>query len=187
MACPNITHRSAFSPFPSAFWGSWLIVIACLSGCARYQVGNRTLFPADVTTVFVPMVESASFRPGLGETLTEAICKEIESRTPYKVVGNANADSILKAELIADSKRVAVENKFDEQRFTDVNYQVRVTWINRRGSPIYENTVPLPPEFVELGQSAAYIPEYGQSYTTTELQIAQNIARQIVGMMENPW
>lgn len=160
---------------------------AAFAGCASYQIGNRTLFPADISTVYVPMVESHSFRPALGEALTEAICKEIEKSTPYKVVGSPNADSILKAELIEESKRIAVENLYDEQRLTDVNYQVRVTWINRKGDRIYENAVALPPSFVELGENAAYIPEYGQTYTTTKYQIVEQLARQIVGLMENPW
>jgi hypothetical protein len=162
-------------------------LLFCLSGCAGYQVGNSTLYTPDVSTVYVPMVESASFRPALGEALTEAICKEIETRTPYKVVGNPNADSILSAKIIEDTKRVVVKNKFDEARDTDVNFQVRVTWINRKGDTIYNGAVPLPPAFVEIGQSAAYIPEYGQSYATSEQQIVKKLAQQVVGLMEKPW
>src|SRR5215467_8368938 len=109
---------------------SFLIVF--ISGCAAYQVGNGTLFPPDISTVYVPMVESNSFRPDLGEALTEAICKAIEKQTPYKVVGDANADSILRAKLITDTKRVIDREKFDEPRSTEVNYQVQVTWISRR-------------------------------------------------------
>jgi hypothetical protein len=167
-----------------------LRVAACcllLSGCATYQIGNASLFPQDVQTVYVPIVESSSFRPDLGEKLTEAIVKEIERRTPYKVVGSPNADSILSAKLIEDTKRVIVENKFDEARSTEVNYQIRVTWINRKGDQIYNGAVPLPPQFVQLGQGANYIPEYGQSYTTSEMQVVQKLASQIVGLMEIPW
>jgi Lipopolysaccharide-assembly len=162
-------------------------LLLCLSGCATYQFGNGTLYAPDVTTVYVPMVESASFRPDLGEALTEAIGKEIERRTPYKVVGDPNADSILTAKIIEDSKRLVVPNKFGEARDTDVNYQVRVTWINRKGDLICNGAVPLPPAFVNIGQSAAYIPEYGQSYTTAEYQIVKKLAQQIVGLMEKPW
>ena len=98
-----------------------LPVVCCLvlSGCATYRFGNATLFPQDIQTVYVPIVESSSFRPDLGEKLTEAICKEIERRTNYKVVGSPNADSILSAKLIEDTKRVIVENKFDEARSTE--------------------------------------------------------------------
>ena len=93
------------------------------------------------------MVESHSFRPDLGEALTEAICKQIEKETPYKVVGSPNADSILTAKIDHDTKRVIVLNKFDEPQDTEVNYQVQVTWINRKGDQIYNGAVPLPPEF----------------------------------------
>lgn len=173
---------------------SWLQCLAIvflfgfLPGCATYQFGNRTLYPADIQTVYVPMVESESFRPALGETLTEAICKKIETTTPYKVVGSPNADSVLKARIINDTKRVIVENKFDEPRSTDVNYQIEVTWINRRGEMMRQpQTIPLPPSMVTLGQSSAYIPEYGQSYLTSEQQAMQRLAEQVVGLMEVPW
>ena len=158
-----------------------------LSGCAAYQIGNGTLFPPDITTVYVPMVESKSFRPDLGEALTEAICKQIEAETPYKVVGTPNADSILTARIISDTKRVVVENGFIEPRESEVNYQVQVTWANRKGDTIYQGAVPLPPGMVTIGQSAAYIPEYGQSYTTSQYQVVQKLAKQIVGLMEKPW
>jgi hypothetical protein len=175
----NWMYRRAFCLLLSAF--------CLLPGCASYQIGNRTLFPADVQTVYVPMVQSESFRPALGEALTEAICKEIEANTDYKVVSSPNADSILSAKIITDTKRVIVENKFDEPRSTDVNYQVQVTWTNRKGAILTDQPVPLPPTFVTLGQSAAYIPEYGQSYVTSEQQVVHRLAEQIVGLMESPW
>ena len=153
---------SARCLLPSAF-------CLLLSGCAGYQIGNATLFPPDISTVYVPMVESHSFRPDLGEALTEAICKQIEKETPYKVVGSPNADSILTAKIVTETKRVIDRNKFDEPRDNEVNYQVQVTWINRKGDQIYNGAVPLPPEFTTIGQSSAYIPEYGQSYTTSAI------------------
>jgi hypothetical protein len=178
---------SAFRLPPSA---RCLLPAACcllLSGCAGYQIGNATLFPPDISTVYVPMVESHSFRPDLGEALTEAICKQIEKETPYKVVGSPNADSILTAKIVGETKRVIDRNKFDEPRDNEVNYQVQVTWINRKGDQIYNGAVPLPPEFTTIGQSTAYIPEYGQSYTTSEYYVVQKMAQQIVGLMERPW
>ncbi len=177
----SISMRSFLCPLSTA-----CCLLLC-TGCATYQFGNSTLYTPDVTTVYVPMVESASFRPDLGEVLTEAIGKEIERRTPYKVVGTPNADSILSAKIIEDSKRLVVPNKFGEARETDVNYQVRVTWINRKGDMIYNGAVPLPPAFVEIGQSSAYIPEYGRSYTTSEYEIVKKLAQQVVGLMEKPW
>ncbi len=119
--------------------------------------------------------------------MTEAIDKEIEKQTPYKVVSSPNADSVLTATIIQDSKRVVVLNKFDEARDTEVNYQVKVTWINRKGDVIYNGAVPLPPEFTNIGASSQYIPEYGQSYTTSQYDAMEKIAKQVVGLMERPW
>ena len=81
-----------------------------LAGCAGYQVGTGSLYAPDVPTVYVPMIESDSYRRDLGERLTEAVVKEIELKTPYKVVSTPDADSILSARLLDDTRRVLVEN-----------------------------------------------------------------------------
>ena len=78
-------------------------------GCAGYQLGNRSLYRPDIRTVHVPMVQSDSYRRYLGERLTEAVVKEIELQTPYKVVDSDSADSVLSVRLVSDSKRVLAE------------------------------------------------------------------------------
>ena len=73
-----------------------LRLLACaallVTGCATYRFGNGTLYAPDVRTVYVPMFQSDSYRTtpsvDVGERLTEAVCKEIEKRTPFKVVGS---------------------------------------------------------------------------------------------------
>ena len=81
---PHSALRTPHSAFHAAAIGLALIV---LPGCAGYQIGNRSLYRPDIRTVHVPVVQSESFRRYLGERLTEAIVKEVELRTPYKVVG----------------------------------------------------------------------------------------------------
>ncbi len=81
-----------------------VLPLAAVAGCAAYHVGNASLFPPDIHTVFVPMFESDSLRRNLGEMLTEAVTKEIELRTPFKVVGTPNADSVLTGRITGDTK-----------------------------------------------------------------------------------
>jgi hypothetical protein len=69
------------------------------------------LYAPDVTTVYVPMIDSDSYRRDLGERLTEAVVKEIELKTPYKVVSTPDADSILSARLITDTRRTLIERR----------------------------------------------------------------------------
>jgi hypothetical protein len=158
------------------------------AGCAGYQVGAGSLYAPDVTTVYVPMIESDSYRRDLGERLTEAVVKEIELKTPYKVVGTPDADSILSARLIRDTRRTLVENAFDDPRVSETELVAEVTWLNRRRQPIAPvQALPLPPELVIIHQTSTLIPEVGQSVATSQQQAIERLAQQIVSTMEAPW
>ena len=163
----------------------WLVLLA---GCAGYQVGNWTLYPGHVRTVHVPMFESNSFRRNLGEQLTEAVIKEIEAKTPYKVVGTPDADSVLTGRITGETKRVVVENRFDDPRQVEVDLQVQIRWTDYRGNVIGQNdALPLPPEIALVSSSATLMPEVGRSVATAHQEAIQRVAEQIVAMMEAPW
>ena len=49
------------------------LCVVMLAGCIGYHAGTNSLYAADVATVYVPMIESDSYRRDLGERLTEAI------------------------------------------------------------------------------------------------------------------
>ena len=51
----------------------------------------------DVRTVHVPVFQSESFRRNLDYLLTEAVQREIRTRTPYRLDDAETADTILKA------------------------------------------------------------------------------------------
>jgi Lipopolysaccharide-assembly len=164
------------------------ILLFSLVGCAGYQVGAGSLYAPDVSTVFVPMIESDSYRRDLGERLTEAVVKEIELKTPYKVVGTPDADSILSARLVRDARRTLVENAFDDPRVSETELIAEVTWLNRRRQPIAPaQAVVLPPELVIIHQTSTLIPEVGQSVVTAQQQAIERLAQQIVSTMEAPW
>lgn len=75
------------------------LVLLSLCGCGYRQAG---LFRTDVRTVAVPIFENRTFYQGIEFALTEAVIKEIELRTPYKVTAASTADTILagKIELV---------------------------------------------------------------------------------------
>ena len=187
MATTSSANEPAFpgaAPFTA-------IVSCCLllaMGCASYRVGARSLYAPDVTTVYVPMIESDSFRRDLGERLTEAVVKEIELKTPFKVVGNPDADSILSARLVSETKRVTIENPNDDPRAIEIGMIAEVTWLNRRREPLrLPASIALPPELLPVGQTSTLIPEVGQSVATAQQQAIERLAQQIVSTMEEPW
>lgn len=189
MTAPSHTPRC--DPVQRRLPASGGFLLACtvfLAGCATpYQIGNRSLYPQDVHTVYVPIFDSDSFRRNLGERLTEAVMKEIENKTPYKVVSTSSADSILSGRIVGETKRVVAENQYDDPRKLDVNMLVEVSWIDRSGGVLYEGCVSLPPELSTVSSTATFLPEYGQSVATAHQQAIQRVAGQIVGMMEAPW
>lgn len=183
---PQVRPRH-FGWIDRAIAGTICLSLLCLSqGCAGYQVGTRSLHRPEIRTVEVPVFLSDSYRPNLGERLTEAVIKEIEKRSTYKVV-SAPADSVLIGRLVGDRKQVIAETINDDPRLINSELGVVVTWTDRRGDIIMQSTIPLDPILMEFTQGMFFIPEAGQSVATAHQQAIEKLARQIVGRMEAPW
>ncbi len=166
-----------------------LVAIAVLmcGGCAGYRFGNQSLYSHDIATVYVPIFESDSFRRHLGERLTEAVVKEVELKTPYKVVSTPNADTILSGRITHETKRVLIRNRFNDPREMEVNLQVQVRWLDRRGQVLREDSLALPEAATSVTGSATFVPEVGHSVATAQQQAIERLAQQIVALMEDAW
>lgn len=165
-----------------------MAALALLGGCAGYQIGNQSLYPAHIRTVYVPMFGSISYRRNLGERLTEAVQKEIELKTPYKVVDDPGADSILTGKIIGETKRVVVGSRTGDARELQVNLRVEVSWIDRQGQLIRQaDSIPLEPATTDVSGSGNVVPEIGHSIASAHQQAISRAAEQIVALMEAPW
>jgi len=163
-----------------------LVVVA--AGCASYQIGTGSLYRPDIRTVYVPMFESDSLRRNLGERLTEAVVKEIELKTPYKVVHRPDADSVLSARITSEIKRVVAEERNDIPRNIETDLAVQVNWYDRRGEYLMQDSrFNFSPIDFSVAQSADFTPEGGQSVATAHQEAIQRLAEQIVSQMESRW
>ncbi|MCE5267888.1 MAG: LPS assembly lipoprotein LptE [Planctomycetaceae bacterium] len=182
-------YPSFKSAWAAGVWLGLALVVGLvpLSGCAGYRFGNKDLFPQDIHTVAVPMFRSVSFRRNLGERLTEAVVKQIEKTTPYKVVNEGKADSVLSGVIIGEHKTVLVPELSGNARESQVAMTVKVSWVDRHGRALQERIVPLPAELVDVTGTGDVVPEVGQSIATAQQEAIVRIAKQIVGLMENPW
>ena len=68
-------------------------VLTALPACGYHYA---EVYPAGYATVAVPIFENKTFEREVAYDLTEAIIKEIEQRTPYKVADLAHADTLLR-------------------------------------------------------------------------------------------
>jgi hypothetical protein len=165
-----------------------LFALGMIGGCATYHIGNQSLYPVEIHTVYVPIFESVSFRRNLGERLTEAVQKEIELKTPYKVVADPNADSILSGRIVEEGKHVLIGSRVGDPRELQVNIRVMVAWTDRQGRLLRESSaVPLPSELIDVQGTGNVVPQVGQSIASAQQQAIQRLAQQIVSLMEKPW
>ena len=159
-----------------------------LPGCAAYRFGNEGLFPPHVQTVYVPVFKSDNLRPGMGAWLTEAVVKKIEQNTNYKVVGPENADTVLEGTVLPISKAVSVTTINDDLREVDMTVQLAVRWLDNQGEVVHPGaSVPLPVAVADVTGAASQVTEVGHSTLSTEQEAIEQVASQIVAIMETPW
>jgi lipopolysaccharide assembly LptE-like protein len=75
-----------------------LLLLLGTAGCAADPARGYaavTTFPGGVSTVAVDIFESRTFDREIAFELADALVKEIQARTPYKVTSSAGADTIL--------------------------------------------------------------------------------------------
>jgi len=177
------TNQLASAALVAAWMGSLL-----LSGCATYQFGSRSLFRDDIRTVYVPVARNETFRHDLGPRLTEAVVRQIELRTPYKVTGDPAADSVLNLRITNQSKSVLTESASDDPRALDAALSTVVIWSDRRGNPLLQNHVVMDSNLgTNILQTNRFVPEAGQSIQTALQDSIDDLADRIVSQMEMRW
>ncbi len=137
---------------------------------------------SEVKTVFV-YFKSQRFRRELQLALEEQVTKEISMRTPYRVVGRPEeADSILSGTITVDDKNLIVEAPTNLPRQVSTTISVWVNWKHNPPNELEKNQVP-----TLITDTFQFVPEIGQTTLTSFQQSSENVAKQIVDMMEKPW
>jgi hypothetical protein len=165
--------------------GLSLVVLLAISGCG-YMVGGT--YAPDIRSVHVPTFTSESYRRGFELALTEAVHKQIQQRTPFRLTKGSTADTRLTGHLVDVRKDVLGENQFDDPRELQLSVAVEVRWEDTRsGQVLAQQRVPLGAQAAQLIAYADFAPEVGHSLATATQDAVDQLARQIVGMMETPW
>jgi hypothetical protein len=165
----------------------YALLLLSTIGCAPYRLGHQALFTPEIRSVHVPIFRSVSFRPGLGERLTEAVIREIQTSTNLHIADEATADTILTGQIGDDAKRVVSENRYDDVRTFERAMSVNLQWNDRGGNPIGAPIALRPLLEFGAGSSSTAIPEAGPSMATTEQALIDRMARDIVAQLHAPW
>src|SRR4051794_41162263 len=96
----------------------WLALALCaVCGCesaghfSGFGYTTKPTYDEGVRTVYLPIAENKTFRRGLEYDLTRAIEREIEQKTPYKIVSDpCRADTELRVTIATAAKNLLNRN-----------------------------------------------------------------------------
>jgi hypothetical protein len=183
------------------------VVAVLLPSCAwdgQFTILGYTTRPnydPGIRTIRVPIFKNNTFIRGLEFDLTRAVIREIEARTPFKVVSEGcPADTELTGKIVTLTKLAINRTQLNEVREAQTTLGVEIIWRDLRTGEILSQPRPksdpdgppppppdAPPKPLLIQSLGSYIPELGSSTTTSLQQNVNRLAVQLVSKMEIPW
>ncbi len=162
-----------------------LIVAVCLGFCGCSGLGgysNKSVFPQDVTSVYVEMFDNQSFWRGVEYELTDALAKRIEAQTPYKIISSRDqADTVISGQIVSINQAVlSAERETGRALEKEVELQAVINWKNlKTGALLVDNK--------SVSASASYSEWQNQGFSYASSLAANKLAERIVELMEKQW
>ncbi len=118
-------------------------LLLLLAGCGYHQVGAASHIPASVRTLAVPMFVSKVQGYNTEVAFTQAVVREMNTRTRYRVVtcgDGSNADAVLKGTIVTET---VAPLTYDSSSGQTSSYLVSVTasvqLVGHDGTVLYSN------------------------------------------------
>ncbi|MCG8510724.1 MAG: LPS assembly lipoprotein LptE, partial [Rhodospirillales bacterium] len=120
--------------FGRAALAACIFTAAALTGCGY---SHEELFPEQYRTVAAPIFENRTFYKGAEFDLAEAVTKELERRTPYKVTSPASADTILEGVITRiEQDQIARRRPGGVPQEIEVTVTVNFQWKDLRSGDV---------------------------------------------------
>lgn len=142
-----------------------------------------TTRPQSIRTVHVPIFKNDTFFRGVEVELTDAIIKEIQRSTPWRVTGEGNADSVLSGAVVnADLRTLSIARETGLSQEVAVVLTVDFDWTDARSGRAMAN---------RRGFSAAeaFVPALGvgERIGTGQQATIDELAKAIVAELRSNW
>jgi len=159
------------------------LIAGLLTGCSGLNgYSDASLYPNDIRFVYVEMFDNRSFRRGVEYTVTNALAKRIDAKTPYKVTSNRDrADSIISGQLISIGQAsISTERQTGRSLEKEVRLDAVVNWKNlKSGKFLLERQ--------KVSAAAAYSEWQRQGFDYASDLASNILADRIVEAMEKKW
>ncbi|HEY4010207.1 MAG TPA: LPS assembly lipoprotein LptE [Acidobacteriaceae bacterium] len=170
-----------------------LALLLPLTGCGYHQVGSATHIPANVRTVAVPIFQSKVQAYNTETTFTEAVVRELNTRTRYRVLTGVNASTSATAQSADATLRGTILTQavtpltYDASSGQTSSYLVTITadvaLIGHDGTVLYRNRAFA---WREQYQSTQDLSGFVQEDSAAVRRMARDFAQALVSdMMES--
>jgi hypothetical protein len=162
-----------------------MLLLVMLLGPALGGCGYTTkeVFPKQYQTVAVPMFENRTFYRGIEFDLSEALVKQIESRTPYKVAPPNVADTMLAGSITnIEQDRISRTFTGNVPQEMEVRVTVNFEWKDLDRA----QTIRSRAGFEAVGR---YLPTrpISEPFEIAQREAVQTLAQDIVSTMQGEW
>ena len=161
------------------------LLLACLAlgGCTSGNGGYHwdTLYRQDISTVAVPVFRSASFRRGDEFALTKAVAQKIESLTPYKVVPENRADTVLDGEITS----IRLSTLSEDRNVAIPQEQLYIVTVDFKWKDLRSGQVLVDRRGFE--QTTTFYPTLGEGEFVGGRNTVERLATAIVQEMQADW
>jgi outer membrane lipopolysaccharide assembly protein LptE/RlpB len=130
-------------PFREFFSGLILAGLLPLAGCGYRAAGPATHLPATVHVLDVPVFKNRTQAYHIELTMTQAVLKELESRTAYRLETNdapGDADAVLRGTITGVTVyALTYDSTTNQSSSYEVTVTAQVTLTDRDGRVLYRN------------------------------------------------
>ena len=155
-------------------------------GCASDPskgYSSQSLYSADYKSVAVPIFENITMSRNIEFMLTDAVIKEIQTRTPYRIVNETQADTLLVG-TITDVEMKRINQSLTTRLANEMLIELTVNfeWLNLTdGGRIVAKH--------NFSSDATFIPSRPSSEPSEmgQFAVVQQLAGEIVDQMQATW
>ena len=162
-------------------WSLVLVTVTMLLGGCGYT--QQELFNTEYQTVAVPIFQNKTFYRGVELELTEALIKEIELRTPYKVTATSTAQTILEGHVVSINQRpLSRTQEGGLVQETELQMVVNFHWKQQSDG----KTIARRDGIIATGRYVASTP-ISEPMSTGQQIATQGMVKRIVDTMRSDW
>jgi len=159
------------------------LAVLCTSVLTGCGYASKDLFPDKYQTVATPIFENRTFYRGVEFELAEALTKQVQVRTSYKVVSPAVAQTILEGTITSiEQSQLSRRRPGGVPQEIELTVTVDFTWKDLGSGDVIRGRR----GFVAVGR---YVPTsgVGEPFEVAQHQAVQRLARDIVSTMQSDW